>query len=87
MIQEMARNSASDKRVALISGGTRGIGSGIAEMFAAEGFDLVLGFRDNFTAAENFKESISKKYGVKIELVSGSIKEEATIERYFEVRF
>lgn len=80
----MARSSTSDKRVALITGGTRGIGSGIAEMFAKEGFDLVLGFRDNFTAAENFKESISNKYGVEIELVSGSIKEDATIERYFE---
>jgi len=69
----------------MITGGTRGIGSGIAECFAKEGFDLVLGFRNNFAAAEKFQETISKKYGVKVELVSGSIKEEATIEKYFEV--
>ena len=75
----------SERKVAMITGGTRGIGSGIAECFAKEGFDLVLGFRNNFAAAEKFQKTISKKYDVKVELVSGSIKEEATIEKYFEV--
>ena len=75
-----------EPRVALISGGTRGVGSGIAEMFAKEGFDLVLGFRSNSSAAEKFRECIIQKYGVKVELSSGDIKEEATIEHFFQVR-
>ena len=82
----MASNSTSDKRVALITGGTRGIGSGIAEMFAKEGYDLVLGFRSNSSAAEKFRECIVQKYGVKVELNSGDIKEEATIANFFQVR-
>jgi len=75
---------AEANKVALITGGTRGIGSGIAEMFAKEKFDLILGFRDNFSAAEKFREGVVEKYGVKVELVSGSIKEDGTIEKYFQ---
>ena len=75
-----------EPKVALISGGTRGVGSGIAEMFAKEGYDLVLGFRSNSSAAEKFRECIVQKYGVKVELNSGDIKEEATIANFFQVR-
>jgi len=72
------------RKVALVTGGTRGIGSGIAEMFAHEGFNLVLGFRDNFEAAEKFRQKLVSKYEIDVELVSGSIKEDKTIEKYFK---
>ena len=41
--------------------------------------------RDNFDAAGKFRQSVMDKYGVKVELVSGSIKENKTVEKYFEV--
>lgn len=53
------------RKVAMVTGGTRGIGSGIAEMFAEEGYNLILGFRDNVDAAEKFKKHILEKYGSK----------------------
>ena len=40
-------------RVALITGGTRGIGRGIAERFAKEGARIAVGYRSNKTAAHN----------------------------------
>ena len=35
---------------------------GIAEMFAEDGYDLILGFRENVSAAEKFKVQLLEKY-------------------------
>ena len=35
---------------------------GIAEMFAEDGYDLILGFRENVTAAEKFKDQLLQKH-------------------------
>jgi len=73
--------------VAMITGGTRGIGSGIAEMFAEEGYDLILGFREDINAAEKFKTQLLQKYedqNLKIELIQGSILDDKIITSYFE---
>ena len=43
----------SEKRVALITGGTRGIGKAIAKRFAKEGYNLVINYVSDKTDLKN----------------------------------
>ena len=52
------------RKLAVVSGGTRGIGRAIAEQFAKNNFDVVISARKVSDLAET-KDSIEKKYGVK----------------------
>lgn len=63
-------------KVALITGGTRGIGLGIAQKLAAEGIDLALnGVRPEADVVQVLGEL--RKSGVRVEYFPGNIAEEA----------
>ncbi len=59
-------------KVALVTGGSRGIGFGIAEKLAAEKWDLVInGVRDGSAVAEPL--AALRKYGVKVGYAQGDV--------------
>lgn len=60
------------KKIALIIGGSRGIGAAIALTLADSGFDIWLTYKSNHLAAESVKADIEKK-GRKCELLSFDI--------------
>ncbi|MGD9633900.1 MAG: 3-ketoacyl-ACP reductase [Pirellulales bacterium] len=69
----MAKN---EKRVALVTGGGRGIGRGIAECLAASGFDLAInGVRDAAQVADTI--SALEKRGAAVEYCQGNVAEAA----------
>lgn len=58
--------------VAVITGGTRGIGLAIAERMVAEGYDLLLTYRGDHDAAEEAKKALANS-SQRVEVVSADI--------------
>ncbi len=69
---------------AIVTGGTRGIGFGISQKLAEDGYDLILGFNTNEDAASNAKAIIESTYKVKVYTVKGDVAQESTVERLFQ---
>lgn len=69
--------------VAIVTGGTRGIGAAIAHRLADDGYDLVVGYRGDAEAARETVDSLAA-LGVEVRAVAGDLLEPGTIEALFE---
>ena len=69
--------------VAIVTGGTRGIGRGISEALAATGFDLVVTYNTNKDAATAAAKELHASFDCTVECVGGDISLEATRDAVF----
>ncbi|MEI5672458.1 MULTISPECIES: SDR family oxidoreductase [unclassified Nocardioides] len=66
----------------LVTGGTRGIGRAVALRLAADGHDLVLGYRDDATAADACASSAAE-LGASVALLAGDLTDPVAVDDLF----
>jgi len=67
---------AGDKlkgRVALVTGGTRGIGAAICRSLASQGATLAAGYAGNDEAARTFRDGFAVTYGTPVSIHTGNV--------------
>ena len=70
-------------RVAIVTGGGRGIGREIAQRLGREGADVAISYRSNDAAAEEAAEAV-RKAGVRCELFKGDVASSEDVEALFK---
>ena len=60
-------------KIAIITGGTRGIGAGIARVLAAEGVHLALAYRSDTEGALRFTRELTEQYGIQAHAIKADV--------------
>ena len=72
-------------KTAIITGGAKGIGSGITEVFVEEGANVICDYRSNPEYCEEFIEGLRKKYpGAQIYGVQGDVSKPEDVNKIFD---
>ena len=69
-----------DKKVVLITGGSRGIGAATSVEFAKLGYNLAINYVSNDNEASRLKREIEDKYKVDVLLLKGDISNEESVK-------
>lgn len=72
-------NSISE-RIALVTGGSRGLGLEIAQAMAKEGIHVALAYRNRRKEAEGIATSITATYGVRAIAIGGDVSKAADVD-------
>lgn len=70
-------------KVAIVSGGAKGVGAGICEVLAQEGARVVVNFRSDAPHATVFAAQLHEKYGVETLAVQADVGQESEVTRLF----
>ena len=79
----LTQTSHALRQVAIVTGGTRGIGRGISEAFAASGYDLLISYNSNIDAADAAASEL-RMYGGVVEMVGGDLTLPSTRDAIFD---
>lgn len=74
----------SSKKVAIVTGGTSGIGLATSRDLASQGFNLILGFLNDAENAAKSKEMLEKEFSTEVHTIQGDISKSETIDKYFQ---
>lgn len=71
-------------KVAIITGAGRGIGAATAEMFAEQGYDLLLCYRSDLEAVQTVADKV-ETHGCRAEITQVDVSDEAQVESAFAI--
>lgn len=74
-------------KVAIVTGGARGVGAGICEVLAQEGANVVINDLNITEESHEFADRLSAEYGVKTLLAAGDVGDEAQVVGIFEAAY
>ena len=74
----------SKKKVAIVTGGTRGIGKSISEVMAKNNYDLLINYNNDVNNAIKTATFLKDEYKCNIHLISGDISSIKTRNKIFE---
>ena len=69
------------QRVALVTGGARGIGAAIVRELAKDGYDVVINYLTSFDAAEKLKSEVIDTYGVRCLSIKCDVANESEVDQ------
>ncbi len=81
---KMTSAFALRRKVAIVTGGTRGIGFGISEALAKKQYDLLLSYNSDYDSAMDSSKYLENKYKCRVELFSGDISLKSTRKNLFK---
>ena len=73
LLSLLLTRASSLRRVAVVTGGTRGIGRGISEALAEHDFDLLVSYNSDEVAAEQAAGELKTKYNCAVACVGGDV--------------
>lgn len=71
-------------KTVIISGGSKGIGAGISEVFAQEGANIVINYHSNQCVCQELADYLIEKYKVKVACVGGDVGRESDVSSIFD---
>ncbi len=71
-------------KVAIVTGGAKGIGGGISEVLAEEGCNLIVNYRSDKEACEKFAADLSARTGVKVVAVQGDVSKIEDVKKVYK---
>ena len=72
------------KKVAFITGGSRGIGKAISERFAKEGYNLVINYKENDKQANEIKKQLEEKFEIEVMIIKTDLSKEESIKNMID---
>ena len=73
-----------EKKVVLVTGASRGLGSSIVEIFAQHGYNIILNYCTNKEKAIAVKKKMEQKYSVKVHLIQCDVSIEEEVKKMID---